>query len=177
MQSVKTETLLRGGIGVLVVALVFVIYAGIHERIVVAGDTAPEFTIKADNGRTVSLPNFGGKLLVLNFWATWCPPCVQETPSLSRFAEAYAGKGVVVMGVSVDKDEKAYKAFLQRFNPAFLTARDSKIHEDYGTFMYPETYIIDTKGRVLKKIAEPADWMNPELTREIDSMLVAASTT
>ena len=177
MQSVKTETMLRAGIGVLVVALVFVIYAGIHERIVVAGDSAPEFTIKADNGRTVSLPNFGGKLLVLNFWATWCPPCVQETPSLSRFAQAYAGKGVVVMGVSVDKDEKAYKAFLQRFNPAFLTARDSKIHEDYGTFMYPETYIIDTKGRVLKKIAEPADWMNPELTREIDSMLVSASTT
>ena len=87
MQSVKTETILRAGIGLLVVALVFVIYAGIHERIVVAGDTAPEFTITADNGRTVSVPSFGGKLLVLNFWATWCPPCIQETPSLSRFAQ------------------------------------------------------------------------------------------
>jgi cytochrome c biogenesis protein CcmG, thiol:disulfide interchange protein DsbE len=176
MQSVKTETFLRAGIGLLVVALVFVIYAGIHERIVVAGDTAPEFTITSDSGRTVSVPSFGGKLLVLNFWATWCPPCIQETPSLSRFAQAYASKGVVVMGVSVDKDEKAYKAFLQRFNPAFLTARDSKIHEDYGTFMYPETYIIDTKGRVLKKIAEPADWMNPEITGYIDSVLASPTT-
>ena len=171
MQSVKTETILRAAIGLLVVALVFVIYAGIHERIVVAGDTAPEFTITADNGRTVSVPSFGGKLLILNFWASWCPPCVQETPSLSQFAQAYAGKGVVVMGVSVDKDERAYRAFLQRFNPAFLTARDFKIHEDYGTFMYPETYIIDAKGKVLKKLAEPADWMDPRITQYIDSVL------
>jgi len=171
MQSVKTETILRAAIGLLVVALVFVIYAGIHERIVVAGDTAPEFTITADNGRTVSVPSFGGKLLILNFWASWCPPCVQETPSLSQFAQAYAAKGVVVMGVSVDKDEKAYRAFLQRFNPAFLTARDFKIHEDYGTFMYPETYIIDAKGKVLKKLAEPADWMDPRITQYIDSVL------
>ena len=171
MQSVKTETILRAAIGLLVAALVFVIYAGIHERIVVAGDTAPEFTIAADNGRTVSVPSFGGKLLILNFWASWCPPCVQETPSLSRFAQAYAGKGVVVMGVSVDKDEKAYRAFLQRFNPAFLTARDFKIHEDYGTFMYPETYIIDAKGKVLRKLAEPEDWMAPGITQYIDSLL------
>ena len=171
MRSVKTETMLRAGIGVLVVALVFVIYAGIHEHVVVAGDTAPEFSITAENGRTVSVPGFGGKLLILNFWASWCAPCIEETPSLSRFAQAYAGKGVVVMGVSVDKDEKAYRTFLERFHPAFLTARDSKIHEDFGTFMYPETYIIDAGGRVLKKIAQPADWMDPQITQYIDSVL------
>jgi cytochrome c biogenesis protein CcmG/thiol:disulfide interchange protein DsbE len=171
MKNARTDTLLRAGIGLLTVALVAAIYAGIHERVVIAGDTAPEFTIKADDGRTVSLPNFGGKLLVLNFWATWCPPCVQETPSLSRFAAEYAPKGVVVLGVSVDKDPKAYNAFLQKFRPAFLTARDTDLHADYGTFMYPETYIIDGKGKVLKKIAEPADWMAPEVTQYINSLL------
>src|SRR6476620_1708410 len=142
MQSSKTDRLLRGGIVLLSAVLVFFIYSGIHERVVVAGDSAPEFTIRADNGRTVTIPNFDGKLLVLNFWATWCPPCVQETPSLSAFAAAYAGKGVVVLGVSVDKDEKAYRNFIQRFKPNFLTKREFQIHEDYGTFMYPETYII-----------------------------------
>src|SRR5471030_917424 len=171
MQSVKTETILRAAISLLVAALVFVIYAGIHERVVVAGDTAPEFTITADNGRTVSVPGFGGKLLILNFWASWCPPCVEETPSLSQFAQAYEGKGVVVMGVSVDKDEKLYRAFLQKFHPGFLTARDRKIHEDYGTFAYPETYIIDSQGKVLRKIAEAVDWTNPEMTKFIDSLL------
>jgi cytochrome c biogenesis protein CcmG, thiol:disulfide interchange protein DsbE len=171
MQNTKTDRLLRAAILLLSVVLVYFIYSGIHERVVVAGDNAPEFTIKADNGRTVTLPNFGGKLLVLNFWATWCPPCVQETPSLSQFAATYAGKGVVVLGVSVDRDEKAYHAFLQKFSPAFLTAREAKLHEDYGTFMYPETYIIDSKGKVLQKLAEPADWMDPKMTQFIDSLL------
>ena len=171
MKNANTDRLLRAAIVLLSAVLVFFIYSGIHERVVVAGDSAPEFTIKADNGRTVSLPNFGGKVLVLNFWATWCPPCVQETPSLSQFAAAYAPKGVVVLGVSVDRDEKAYRAFLQKFSPAFLTARESKLHEDYGTFMYPETYIIDSNGKVLRKLAEPADWMDPRMTRLIDSFL------
>ena len=124
MQSVKIDRLLRAAICVLVAAFVYVIYAGIHELVVAAGDTAPGFTITADNGRTVSVPNFGGKLLVLNFWATWCPPCVEETPSLSRFAQEYADKGVVVLGVSVDKDPKAYQNFLKKYQPAFLTARE-----------------------------------------------------
>lgn len=171
MHSVKTDRYLRLGIGLLLIALVYVIYASIHERIVVAGDEAPEFTLAADSGRTVSVPNFGGKLLVLNFWASWCPPCVQETPSLSRFATDYAGKGVVVMAVSVDKDEKAYRNFLQKFRPAFLTTRDFKVHEDYGTFMYPETYLIDSRGKVVRKIAEGADWNDPQLRQYIDSLL------
>jgi len=171
MQSAKTDRLLRAAIGLLVIAFVYVIYSAIHERIVVAGDAAPEFTITADNGRAVSLPNFQGKLLVLNFWASWCQPCVQETPSLSQFAADYANKGVVVLAISVDKDEKAYRTFLDRLKPSFLTARDFKIHEDYGTFMYPETYFIDAGGKVVKKIAEPADWNDPNLRQYVDSLL------
>jgi len=167
----KVDKLLRAGMALLMVGLVYVIYAAIHERVVVAGDSAPEFTIRTDSGRTVSIPNFGGKILVLNFWATWCPPCVQETPSLSQFTAQFANKGVVVLGISVDKDEKQYKAFLQRFRPVFETARDFKIHEDYGTFMYPETYIIDSQGRVLKKIPEGADWSDPALVSYVNSLL------
>src|SRR3974377_239274 len=171
MQTSKTDRLLRGGIVLLSAVLVFFIYSGIHERVVVAGDSAPEFTIKADNGQTVSLPNFGGKLLVLNFWASWCPPCVQETPSLSQFAEQYRSKGVVVLALSVDKDPKAYQAFLEKFHPAFETARDAKVHEDYGTFMYPESYLIDAHGKVVRKIAEGADWSEPSLNQYIQSLL------
>lgn len=171
MQSVKVDRLLRAGVVLLAAALVFVIYAAIHQRVVVAGDSAPDFTLATDSGQTVSLPNFGGKVLVLNFWASWCPPCVQETPSLSEFAAEFAPKGVVVLGVSVDKDAKAYSDFLRKYHPAFLTVRDSKLHEDFGTFMYPETYIIDAHGRVLKKIAEGADWTDPGITQYVNSLL------
>lgn len=171
MQTVKIDRVLRLGIGMLAVVLVYVLYAAIHQRVVEAGDTAPDFSITADNGRTVTLPNFGGKLLLLNFWASWCGPCAEETPSLSKLAQDYSSKGLVVLGISVDKDPAAYQRFLQKYSPAFLTARDLKLHEDYGTFMYPETYIIDAKGHVVYKIAEPADWTDPRVTKVIDSLL------
>lgn len=167
----KVDRYLRIGILMLGFALVYVIYASIYERVIAAGDAAPEFSVKADTGETVALPNFGGKILVLNFWATWCPPCVQETPSLSEFARQYKSKGVVVLGISVDKDEAAYNKFLQRFRPHFLTLREYKIHEDYGTYMYPETYIIDTSGKVLRKYMEPVDWMSRENISYFNSLL------
>jgi|SRR5215510_8148492 peroxiredoxin len=173
MNSVKIDRILRAAIALLVIAFVYVIYASIHERIIVVGDSAPEFTVTADTGKTVGLPNFGGKLLVLNFWATWCPPCVEETPSLSAFSRRFSGKGVVVLGVSVDKDEKQYRTFLQQHHPEFLTARDpaAKINADYGTFKYPETYIIDTKGKVVQKIIGPADWSDDKMVSYVNSLL------
>ena len=175
MQSVKTvDWVMRGALAVLLVAFVVVVGSAVYERpihVVVAGEPAPPFTIAADNGRRVSTPGFGGKLLVLNFWATWCPPCVEETPSMSQFAKDYAGRGVVVLGISVDTSETAYRAFLAKYKPDFLTVRELLIHRDYGTFMYPETYIIDSTGRVAQKIAEGADWSNPNLRAYIDSLL------
>ena len=171
MDTVKINKVLRVGIGLLAVALVYTIYAAIYQRVVEAGDTAPDFTVTADSGRSVSVSQFGGKLLILNFWASWCQPCVEETPSLSAFAEQYANKGVVVLAVSVDKDPQAYKKFVERFHPSFLTARDLKIHEDYGTFVYPESYVIDVSGRVLRKYAEAKNWMDPSTVADINSLL------
>ena len=171
MQTVKIDRFLRLGIGLLAVVLVYVLYTAIHQRVVEANDMAPGFSITTDNGKTVTLPDFGGKLPLLNFWASWCGPCAEETPSLSQFAQTYAPKGVVVLGISVDKDPQAYRKFLQRYSPAFLTARELKLHEDYGTYMYPESYLIDAKGKVLLKLAEPADWTNPKLTQIVDSLL------
>src|ERR1044071_7315757 len=149
MSSPKTERLLRLAIVLLTFTFVFVIANTLRERITTVGDSAPDFSIKTDNGQTISVPGFGGKLLVLNFWATWCPPCVEETPSLSRFAVQMAPAGVVVLAISVDKDEKVYREFLARHRPAFLTARDpeAKINADYGTFKYPDTYVIGVDGK------------------------------
>jgi cytochrome c biogenesis protein CcmG/thiol:disulfide interchange protein DsbE len=171
MQSVKTDRLIKAGIGLLAVALVYTVYAGSRERVVVPGDWAPDFTITADNGQTVTIPHFQGKLLVLNFWASWCGPCIEETPSLSQFAQQYAPKNVVVLGVSVDKSAQAYRNFLQKYHPAFLTVRDDKLHANFGTYMYPETYLIGADGKVIQKFAEPVNWSDPRITQFVDSLL------
>src|SRR5215831_12869634 len=147
----KLERIIHTLIALLLAVFVYVIFDSFHERLVVVGDSAPDFSITADNGRTITASNFGGKLLVLNFWATWCPPCIDELPSLDEFQRRYASSGVVVLGVSADKDEKAYRDFLARARVSFQTARDPdrKISADYGTFLFPETYIIDRSGKVV----------------------------
>ena len=149
MQSVKIDRLLKAGICLLAGVLSSTIYAGIHERVDRCGRSArrisPSPPITAAPFR---LPNFGGKLLVLNFWATWCPPCVEETPSLNQFAQQYAAKGVVVLGVSVDKDEKAYRRFPPEI-PSGVSdgARYASCTPISAPSCIPETYLIDAKGR------------------------------
>jgi len=173
MTSVKIDRALKAGIVLLMGAFVFVLYASIHERVIGVDDTAPNFTITADNGRTISVGSFGGRLLVLNFWATWCTPCIEEVPSLDQFAKEMAGSGVVVLGVSVDKDPKAYRAFLSRANVSFMTARDpdAKISADYGTFKVPESYIIDSKGKVVQKIIGEENWSDGRMLSYVKSLL------
>src|SRR5271166_7031810 len=102
--SAKVDLAIKGAIAALLVALGGVIVWSMQEHIVGVGDTAPNFAIATTAGETLSPKNFGGKVMVLNFWASWCAPCVQETPSLSQFSQQFADKGVVVLGISVDKD-------------------------------------------------------------------------
>lgn len=173
MQNVRIDRILQVSIGVLLAAFVYVIFVSLYERIVEVGDTAPDFSITADNGQTVTPRNFGGKLLVLNFWATWCAPCIEELPSLDQFQRQFANSGVVVLGVSMDKDEKLYKRFLSRVNVSFLTARDpaNKINAAYGTFKFPESYIIGSNGKVLMKIISSTNWVDEKMLGYVKSQL------
>ena len=173
MQTARTDRILQVSIGVLLAAFVYVIFVSLYERIVQVGDTAPDFSITADSGQTITPTNFGGKLLVLNFWATWCAPCIEELPSLDQFQRQFANSGVVVLGVSMDKDEKLYKRFLSRVNVSFLTARDpaNKINAEYGTLKFPETYIINSDGKVLMKIINSTNWVDEKMVSYVKSQL------
>ncbi len=169
----RIDLALMAGIGLLLVALAFVIGGAFTEpHVVEAGDTAPKFTLTTDQGRHITPTDFGGRVLVLNFWATWCAPCVEEVPSLSAFQQRTAASGVVVVGVSVDQNPKLYGQFLKRFRPSFETARDpdAKIPSSYGTWRFPETYIIDHNGVVVQKVISSRNWMDPEVLNFVQSL-------
>ena len=162
-----------GLIAVLAVALVYTVSGTLEQHVTNAGDTAPPFSITTDAGRTITRDQFGGKLLVLNFWASWCEPCLVELPSLDAFQRQFAGQGVVVLGVSIDRNEKLYHKFLERAHVSFQTAFDpeANISAGYGTFQVPETYLIDRHGKVLEKVISDQNWMDPEFLARVRRML------
>ncbi len=175
MNKGSVDRILKGAVAALVVALAFVIYKGLEEPVVGPGDGAPDFSFTSDQGSRITPTSFHGKVLVLNFWATWCPPCVQEMPSLNELQRVFGKDGLVVVGVSIDSNEKVYRSFLQKFNITFQTWRDPKqdISFDYGTYKVPETYIIDAKGKVLDKIVSspPKGWTDPEMLARVRGYL------
>jgi cytochrome c biogenesis protein CcmG, thiol:disulfide interchange protein DsbE len=138
----------------------------------IAGRTAYDFPIDL-GGKPAHLSDLQGKVVVLNFWATWCPPCVEETPGLIQLNQRLTARNGMVLGVSIDEDEAAYYKFIRDHGINFLTYRDpsKKTAQDYGTVMYPETYIIDRKGKIARKIVGPQDWNSPEMLTYFDSLL------
>jgi cytochrome c biogenesis protein CcmG, thiol:disulfide interchange protein DsbE len=128
------------------------------------GAAAPDFTVR-DSDRTVTLSQFKGQVVVLNFWATWCPPCVEELPSLMQMQQRMKARGITVLAVSIDADQSAYRQFLKDHNVNLLTVRDpdQKSSGLYGTVKYPETYIVDRKGVVRRKFIGAVDWTEPEV--------------
>lgn len=128
------------------------------------GNAAPQFTVQ-DSDRKVTLSDFRGKVVVLNFWATWCPPCVEEMPSLIQMQQRMKNRGVVVLAVSVDADQSSYRKFLKDNSVNLLTVRDAdqKSNDLYGTFKFPETYIIDRNGIVRRKFIGAVDWNQPDI--------------
>ncbi len=173
MNRSKIDTAIKLSIAALFCALGWIIFASMRERIVDVGDTAPSFAVTTDRGLKLTPASFGGRVLVLNFWATWCEPCVAEIPSLEQFQRATASSGVVVLGISIDRNPNLYQKFLKRFQVSFQTARDPEadISASYGTFKVPETYIIDKSGKVVQKIIGDRNWNDPEIIGYVKSLL------
>jgi peroxiredoxin len=142
-----------------------------------AGKPERDFLLRLD-GKQTRLSDLRGKVVVLNFWASWCPPCVSETPSLNTLQKYVAPRGGIVLGVSIDDDPAAYQKFLKDQGVNFPTWRDpsavdrtSPVAASYGTSMIPETYVIDRQGRIARKIVGPQQWDSQEMLAYFDAML------
>lgn len=143
----------------------------------IAGTRADDFALDL-SGKPVHLSDLRDKVVVLNFWASWCPPCVEEAPALNRLEKYIAPKGGMILGVSVDEDPAAYRKFLTDQSIDFPTWRDPsvqgndwKIANEYGTKMIPETYIIGHDGKIARKIIGPQRWDSPEMLSYFDALL------
>ncbi|MFB3812697.1 MAG: TlpA family protein disulfide reductase [Terriglobales bacterium] len=129
------------------------------------GSPAPDFTIQ-DGNRTVALRDFRGKVVLLNFWATWCPPCVEEMPSLVDLQKRM-GDRITVLAVSVDMDGDAFTKFVKDRKVDLLAVRDADQRSNslYGTFKFPESYVIDREGKIRRKFIGPVNWNDPEIEK------------
>jgi thiol-disulfide isomerase/thioredoxin len=143
----------------------------------IAGKTAEDFSLSMD-GKPQKLSDYRGKVVMLNFWASWCPPCVEEAPSLNRLQRHIEANGGTVLGFSIDEDPAAYEKFRRDFAVNFPTYRDvtvkenkSQIMSEYGTALIPESYVIDRHGKILRKIVGPQNWDSPEMLAYFDAVL------
>ncbi|MDZ7640375.1 MAG: TlpA disulfide reductase family protein [Bryobacterales bacterium] len=155
------------------VVLSYGIYDAVRDKTVFEGDRAPGFRVATNTGATITQTSFGGELLLVNFWATWCPPCVEEMPSLEQFHAKFRDRGVVVLGVNVDRSEQTYLRFVQQSGITFPNTYDPSagISASFGTFKFPETYLINREGRVLEKFVGPETWTSPEVVQRIERHL------
>ncbi|MHB8302443.1 MAG: TlpA family protein disulfide reductase [Acidobacteriaceae bacterium] len=136
------------------------------------GRVAPAFTIH-DGNQTVRLGQYRSQVVLLNFWASWCPPCIEELPSLMALHRRMPQ--LVILGVSIDADAQAYHNFLLENNIDFPTIREpSQATEHlYGTVQIPESYVIDRSGRIVRKYISAQDWTSPEIVQTLSSIMSA----
>ena len=130
------------------------------------GRPAPQFAIN-DGRNGVNLHDLRGRVVVLNFWASWCAPCITEMPSLEALQQQLPQ--VKVIAVAFDEDAETYRAFLQRRPMALATVLDAAgtAHASFGTFRPPETYVIDKTGVIRRKFIGAQDWTSPEIVASL----------
>lgn len=137
---------------------------------------APDWAFNDLDGRRYAATNFTGQIVILNFWATWCPPCLRELPDLAAFHRAHSTQGVTVIGASIDEPpEPALRSFLKRSTPPYpVVVADALSREAFGGIsQVPETWVIDRQGRVAARYLGALS--REELERAVAPLLTNAA--
>ena len=138
------------------------------------GQQAPDFSLKDENGHEMKLSDYRGKLVFLNFWATWCGPCVDEMPEMETLNKTMKDRNFQMLPVSIDIEWSTVKQFYQEHNltiPSFLDPGQQVARGLYKTTGWPETFLIDANGSVLKHVVGPAHWADPRVMANLMSMV------
>ena len=135
---------------------------------------APDFTLKDLQGPRQTLSAHKGKVVLLNFWSTTCPPCVQELPSLNELYKEQRQAGLLVLGIALDPAEKPVRELVGKLRlefPIMLDSNKDVYFDSYGLFGQPVSVIVDRSGIIREKIIGAADWNSPQIKAKISSYL------
>lgn len=138
------------------------------------GKPAPNFELTDIDGKKVKLSEFRGKVVLLNFWATWCGPCKAEMPSLNSLYLAMRDKEFIILAISVDASEKPVKSFMSEKKIAFpvLMDKDKEISFDlYGVAGIPVSFLLDKNGIVTEKFMGEREWDSPDIKNKVLKLL------
>jgi len=139
-----------------------------------AGTAVPELRLPALAGGETALASYRGRVVLLNFWATWCPPCVAELPSLERLHRALGPEGLVVLTVATDEDETELRQFVAQHALTLPILKDPGgrlAASQYHTTGYPETFLLDREGRLVEHTVGPAEWDEPQRIARFRTLL------
>ncbi len=163
---------------ILFIAALFLTFTGCSNKSPAPreGDAAPDFTLESISGDKVSLSELRGKVVLLNFWASWCPPCRDEIPSLYTLNAAMSGKNYRLLAVAIDEGGRnAVSQFLKKTGVSLPVLVDpgGVVAKRYGITGVPETFVIDRMGKIRKKVVGPIDWTEPEMIKYLNKLSIS----
>lgn len=140
-------------------------------------ETAQEFSLTDIRGVNHILSNYRGKIVVMNFWASWCPECVEELPSLNTLYEKFKSRGLVVLGISTDQKRDPVDAILKKMRvtyPILLNTAGSALLKQYKIIGLPYTVVIDRNGVITERVVGRTDFGSPAFTKKIEGLIDSA---
>ncbi len=137
------------------------------------GQPAPSFRLPSIDGREVSLDSLRGQVVLVNLWASWCPPCLDEMPSLERLHRRLKPEGLVVLGVAADSDKEDVLAVVKKLEVTFPTLQDpeGETERAYRATGYPETFLVDRRGSLRQIYVGPVEWDDAQVIARIREVL------
>ncbi len=170
----RTITAISAKKTLLIVTVVAVLTAQHGYSANLIGQAAPDFTLKSLNGGDISLSSYKGKVVLLNFWATWCTPCRDEMPPMNKLYLKYKNNGLVVLAVSTDDSTMVVEKFLIKNHvdfPVLLDTGKTVAKTKYRINAQPTTFLIGKDGTIIKKYFGSVNWMDDTIQKEITSLL------